>query len=713
MLRLMKINFAYVDKYILQILILFSCLTIISVAQASPNDNNQANNSGVILPIPKTIPSWFKFTKPEVMNGTYGKHFYIEAPKVGVKFTYEFEDETYKTNGAEYNEQVHRFYESVSISTRGWIYNQALCEYSVTIEPEFVQSNDENSLGFSSTGNEFSPDYLFSAKFLKRKPYVLDIYANQTEKPYFVTFQGTVETITQAFGGNFGLNLSDLLKISTTNTFNLRYDHNYQETNGLYARESTSDQLNLNFLHKNSKLIANTTLFYDDTEEIFRGKKTNTETYNALFTNDSRFLNNILSLTGGFHYRLQELDNLDLQNFGLNQLLKWTIRENLFSYNKFTYNFYERKNINSTNRQHNFYKFETWLRHILYENLITTAGVSADLDDFSGNQKTSVDPYLDLLYTRVIPNGNIRLGAKWDYRLTSRTFSDSGPNIFYKQNEKHSLSSTQEVYLKNFNTINESIIVTNLAGTVQYIRGLDYIVEEIDYYTAIRNTLIGDISDGQAVLVNYSYIKDSEYDDGIFGQNYRMNITFLKDFHLHLSYRQRNQDIIDGSPPIILQDDSIIRSYLRYEIGWSDTMAEIAEYERSSSISYQQYKLSQKFTYNWINGIRIRFSIKGYYGERFYDEGPATDDTLYGGHIAATWRINHTFSFRMKGYSQNNEDDIEDTINNGLQASIIYKYHLWSSSLSYEVSNQGLEWSGNESSRLNQIIRFDIVRVSW
>ncbi|MCF8056185.1 MAG: hypothetical protein K9K37_06065 [Desulfocapsa sp.] len=636
----------------------------------------------------------------------------MSIPEIGVGLKYEFQDETRSNNDVETSELYHRFAEKIGFRADGWWYHPAFFTFSATLEPELSQVYEEDSVGNTARSNLFTPDYLLSATFLDSKPYTLNLHANRREMPSWAAYKGGFETRIHDFGGDIDLDIQKLLKTSGLYSANLGYSHTDSATKGFYIHEEISDNFSLNLKQQGNKLKTELESFFTDRERTTEDIKSRTKTFDTkLFNNYQIRQNNPIRLGGVWSYRYQELDTLDLETFRLNENLNWRHRRNLTSFYQFNYDYHETNGSDESN----IVSLEGRVQHLLFENLTTTAGTQTYYGAYSNGQEAAVDPYLHLLYSRPTPIGSLSLGSRWNYLLTTRDY-DNSQSFVSVQNEPHILSFSQDSFLKNYNVAIGSIIVTNTAGTIQYIEGIDYQVELIANYVSIRSLSLGDINNGQAVLVHYLYQQDSEYDDSIFSQHYTFAFTFFRNTTLQLSHSRAKQYIISGTPPNVRRDDNISKASIQHRMSWSDTRFEVATFDRASAGEYQTWQFTQRFDIHPLR--RLNLSLAGYYGETHYNDQPIgdtpwVDSESYGGALTANWRLTRRLALSMEGFTNIQESEIEKTKNTGLQAGLSFTYRLWSAKLTYQLSDQSTQNDTNDSSRLRNFIRFDIVRLYW
>ena len=684
-----------------------------SSAHAAQAENAPVSTPAPFSPIAKTTSAWTQLFKPQQPSGIrIGKYFFMEVPQLGVNLKYEYEDETRKNNGRESTEKYHRFSERIGFRTKGFVYHPALFSYAATLEPEFSQIQEETSGGGKVSSNMFSPDYMLSATILKSKPYTFNLHANRKELPVWAPFKGGFESRVHDFGGSVSLDLKKLFQSSDNYHAFFSYRNTDYSSKGFYEQDTVSDDYYFNFTHQGPRMDTRLRTSYVDSQRRTEDVETITRTFKTdLFNTFLIRKDNRIALNSTWNYQFMDLDTVELQTFRINELLNARHRKNLTSRYEFNYNY---SSTNSEDETNNF-GLDASVQHFLFENLNTVAGAKGRYTLLSDGSETAVAPYLDLSYKRRVPGGNLSLGASWDYVLTFREYDDEQADRVI-QNEKHILSFNQDSFLLHYNVKVETIIVTNPEGTIQYTEGIDYQLELIGNYISIRSLSAGDIGNGQPVLVHYVYGQDASFDDSLFTQHYTFSYNFLEHTTLSLSHSSSSQDILSGTDPRVSGNATINRASIQYAIDWSTTRLEGVDYSRPSDISYQGWQLTQRISLHPFR--RLNFSFSGNYGEKYYQDEPVGgssrgDSKFYGGGLKANWRIFRRLSFNIEGYTNIREDDLEKTVNTGCRAGLVYNYRIWSARLSYELSDMRIENDVQDSSRLRNFIRFDIIRLYW
>ncbi len=627
-------------------------------------------------------------------NGRQKQYYFIKRPSLGGQLTYELEKDSQTHNGTTYTDTSHRFKETIRIQTAGWVYNPALMKYSLMFEPELNQTKEELSQGEAADSSSFSPDYSMTATFLEAKPYTLNIFGIRQQTSNWASFSGNSESTVDSYGANGQLKY----KILPT-TFG--YSHSENDQAGFYTSHDIHDAYNLSSTHQARRSNTNLTSTYSDDKRDTENIKNQIKTFNNnLFNNYQITEDNKVTLDSSMSYNTQESDWIDSQNINIREHLGWRHRPNLQSNYSASHSRQESGDFSS-----NMTTLDAGLTHLLYENLTTNVGSRASQSIYSDEKETAGAGLLNFSYIRPFSWTTLGLHSGWDYLYTERSGLNAAESLV--SNEMHSMSYSNEVYLNNYNIDINSIIVTNTFGTLVYIENIDYTVEMTNSYVRMRRLPFGSITEGQTVSVNYRYLRDSAYNDALFTENYGFNFDLWHDWRFSYNFIRVTQDIISGQTPQNLVDDTIHKTDIRYDIGWSNTSLSYEDNNRLSSASYTRSQMQE--TLHWSLS-QIYFSMSGYLGQTDYKDHDETNN-YYGGVTIFDWMLRRWCKLHLEGYYDKTMGDFDETENNGLKAGLEFRYRIWTARLSYELTDQN--YINTDSQRKEQLVRMEFIRAMW
>jgi len=254
----------------------------------------------------------------------------------------------------------------------------------------------------------------------------------------------------------------------------------------------------------------------------------------------------------------------------------------------------------------------------------------------------------------------------------------------------------------------DSILVTNVAGTIVYRENVDYTLEEIDSSVRISRTVLGAIANGQTVLVDYRYLRDPAFDDTLFGQTYGIQLHLWKAFRLSYRFFKLDQDIVSGTPPENRIDDTAHTAQLQYDLGWTNTLLSFEDTDRKSGVSLRRWRAQENLRFSpWRP---LFFSIKGFYQQTEFKDSNDTED-FYGLRTIINWTPARWSRFELEGFHERISGDREDKLQTGLNASLKMSYRIWNGNISYGYLETEDKNSGQKITE--QTLLFEIIRLLW
>ncbi len=628
-------------------------------------------------------------------NNQQKQYYFIKRPTVGGQLSYEFTDNSQLSNDTEYAETSHQLKEKVSIQTSGWAYSPALMKFSLMVEPEFIQSHEETTQGEMSRSSTFAPDYVVSATFLELKPYSLNIFGNRQEISAWAPFSGASDSTTNSYGAN------GQLKYKTLPT-TMGYSHTETELLGFYSSHVLHDHFNLSSTQQTERSNTMLTSNYSKDIRSIEHISNDVTSFNNYLSNNYRITpDNKLMLNSAMTYNIQESGWYDTQNINLQEHLGWHHTPNLQS------------NYSASHARQESGDFSTdkttlnaGLTHLLYENLTTNVGNRISQCMYFDGKETATQGFLNFSYSRPLSWTTLGLNTGWDYLYTDRSGFNSIEALV--TNETHTLSLSKEAYLNHFNVTPDSIIVTNTSGSNIYLQDIDYSVETLNGYVRIRRIPFGSITDGQTIAVTYRYQQDSAYTDAVLTENYGFNFDLWHDWRFSYNLSRINQNILSGEAPRNLIDDTIQRADIRYDIGWSNTTIRYEDSNRQASPTYTRREIHETLSFrpNW----QINLLLKGSLGQTKYKDHDETDD-FFGGATSFDWMLNRRSKFSLEYFLEKTSGKFEETENSGLKACFEFRYRIWTTRLSYQITDQN--YMSSHSQRTKQLARVEFIRANW
>jgi len=245
--------------------------------------------------------------------------------------------------------------------------------------------------------------------------------------------------------------------------------------------------------------------------------------------------------------------------------------------------------------ENNIHQILASLQHQLYESLTSTGDIDVYVTrDRSNGNEASTDRYrggFNEQYRKQLADwGRLSAGLGVWLWHTDREVSGGLRQII---DERVRLASGQVTFLQEPFVDESSVRVTDTSATIQYIRGLDYILIERGDFTEIQRVIGGTIPDGAVVLVDY--VVQSQPSGSYWTVENRsfFRLSYLNDL---LSLYGRIE-IIDnqGGESLVLADVSRRLLGVETKMRW---LRAGAEYERNASdvLPFEGIRLFQNFS---------------------------------------------------------------------------------------------------------------------
>jgi hypothetical protein len=128
------------------------------------------------------------------------------------------------------------------------------------------------------------------------------------------------------------------------------------------------------------------------------------------------------------------------------------------------------------------------------------------------------------------------------------------------------LTGTTPVDLRNEFDVPGSVVVRNADRTQTYVEGLDYRLVVTGPVTAVQRLVNSSITDGETVLVDYSYSTSGTAEYDTLGSGIAFRANFLRTFRAHVRYDWQDSSVREGALTNPLNDGEI----LEFGIGTSN-----------------------------------------------------------------------------------------------------------------------------------------------
>ena len=647
-----------------------------------------------IVPLEVPPPPVGVSTRPGLTpRGYTSRYFYIERPKVGLGLSYEIEEVQRQASGNETKDTSNEFREWLPLETSGWAYHPALFKFTLDFVPEWAQTKRDLDPGGSGSDNVFVPSYALDAIFLEPKPYTLHAFATRRELKLRSAFSEPTNTTLDTYGADLRLKYYKVLP-----TF-FKYTHTDTDQSGFFDSTGARDDFNLLSQHTTKNSTSTLNSLYSDDERTSGGNTARVKTFDGNLGNEYYIAGDRRkTLFSTLRYRWTDTESQEDMDYSLTEDLFWRYTDKLYTNYVFSYGKREADAFDSERAD-----FRARLQHLLYENLTTRISTGANLNDFTGGKENTYDNKIDLLYQRNIPWGILSLTSGWNYRYTTR---EGGETLIPVIDEPQALTTGEVTLLDNENVDLDSIVVTDITGTIAYIENVDYRIERNNSFVSISRTTVGAIANGQTVLVDYRFLRDPAFDDAVFNQAYNIQFYLLNALTLSYGYQHADQNIVSGTPPENTIDDTTQTAEIRLNLGWTDTRLSYEDRDRNSETSTLRWLASQTFR---IRPVRsFSFDITGSYGKtKFTDVGEIQEQ--YGGSSRLVWTPAGWCRFRVEGFVNKITGDVADRIDTNLFAGLELSYRIWRGNVGYYLDSSG----SSDTKRNRQALKVEFIRFLW
>lgn len=479
------------------------------------------------------------------------------------------------------------------LSTRGSIYHPNMLSFSIDAN---VVGNRTKTALFSDAeiNNALNNSYNILFSFLKKKSINFQVYTMSqyitAERRFFGRFFTDHK--------NSGINISSSTKIFP---FKLAVYKIQNSTRGIAFSEREEDSREVDFkmtLFRKKRTGSFFTFKRKDyAESIYDVNYDSTELLGDFrhyygINNSS----NVISLLS--YNRMSGSFNFEIFRLLLNN--RHYLNKNLFLSG--SYNLVNDDTMESNSSKQ---KAEIALNHQLFESLTSSVFTGGRIEDSIYQRRDVFLRGFSIYYRKKIPTGSIN----FDY------YRNDEDSRFTSHSD---IVSTSETYRFDFSdTINivqvgievDSIKITDPAFSLVYILDVDYQVHVIDNAIIITRLPGGNIPEGAAVVVYYSYLSFPDFNMDT--NYYRINtqLLFLKYFKIYYnkSSRQHNISSLFLVPPF----ESFARDVVGAKIETPYLKAEYSfeRYDSTLSSSHESNNFRASASYNFFG--RLRFS--GYF----------------------------------------------------------------------------------------------------
>jgi len=406
--------------------------------------------------------------------------------------------------------------------------------FPVRTESHSIQQRSARATLFQKKPLSLSANYRFQKDFINR-----DLLINIESFRETVGFNLRFSNRFLPFNFRYSKSLWREKEIETNRVFSSKRNIFSAEINKSFFKK---DQNNLSYSREfYNRIYANSISVQNTIQNLLLKNRVNFR-----LSKPSYFMSNIWA------YRQRGDDNFDkLQSFqnlslGLPKSFKFNVIYN--------YTFFDQRTL-----QYNQHRASARLIHQLFLSLWSQVGVDYFILKQTAYRENIPTLEASFNYQKKIPTGKLYLNYSYRKRYEKRIGEPINVRVL---DEEITLSDDQTTLLKNPNVDLNSIVVTDITGTLIYQEFFDYIIIPRGNYVQIKRVPGGQIENGMTVYVDYVYAQTGSYQFTTIGRNYGARLEIFKN-HLQLYYNIFEQDYEN----IKLQNNRILQYIQKYTYG--------------------------------------------------------------------------------------------------------------------------------------------------
>ena len=613
----------------------------------------------------------------------------LTRPMMNVVLGYELEDEERIDRNGKRSIRDDRISARLELNTRGWVYHPEFCQFLIDLRPEWDQQDTSTTPGFDRDTQLTYLGYRVDATLLRAKPYSMRFLASQTRSDFSSSLSLDTDTEVTLARGELRLRMLEAAPMR------LVYENRRISAVSLTTSVTTGDLLE--FVAEHETGISRTDVRSQFLAQDYRTDSTGShvDRLDASLTNRYRFRPRASLLSRLWAYTILS-GPADTESYNLSERLELFHRPNLrtdyrLQLAKLVRNGFETENVG----------IGAGARHSLYENLTSSLALQLREENTTQGEDAFYEGNLAFDYQRRIPVGRIEAFAGLRYLVEdSQIIADTSQVI----DEPHVLSGTSPSFLERSNADPSSIVVTDQTGTVVYQESFDYVVVLVGTSAGIARTLLGNIPDGDQVLVDYEFIPRAPFKTARTESRLGLALDLWNVVNLGYIVTRTEEDLIAGTRPSDLVDDRIQRA--RAELRWR-WLSTLLEYEDRDTILVPQTRRRayQSLTPRLSSRLSL-FADIGYETVDFEDTGDKLENLRATARLR--WRMIRWANLELGGSARRASGTTQDSEQFAVGARLTWWFGAWGGDVVYRFLSQRDSITLLE--RDSQRIRFEIRR---
>ena len=614
--------------------------------------------------------------------------FLLQRPETTLFYSKELEDESRIGVDGERKKELRTERLTLNFRSSGWVYHPALVTFTIDLRPQFLSKKLEFSSGSQTRDKVDFFGYSVGTTWFKDKRYTISLNSNRDRVDSSSSL--ATDVTTESRGDRAVLAIKNPILPTR-----LTYTDSKTVTEGFFRTEFSQKRWQLESEMETGKSETKLTVADMQQERLIRDVETASDRFLATVTNNYAFsadakLNSILTIAD---FEAGELSSNSITN--LNSNLQLSHRENLHSFYSINLNKNDVQEYGSRSAM-----IQAGLRHLLYENLTTSLGVTGSQTNFPTGDITAYGGALGFAYNRRIPWG--LLSADWSVAETIQDNQVQADFIQVLDESQTFEGISTTIILDNIDIDSDSVDLTDTSRAIVYVRGIDYEVESVGRSTVITRDPFAGIGDDATVLVTYNRLANAPAKTGLTGNSYGMQLTLWENkFRLFFRGSRFEERLIEGLGLFEPRFDRTERTGAQLNLHWSITSVEFED-RKSTTTPLKRRTIRQSFQFRpWPV---FSFSFGGQLDKtELVDTGEEYESR--GANIGIGWSIGpgrgHLQAGAFTGESRNNDE-------HGVKIGYRWQFGAWSPRIRYEDRN---EFNGfaNETRR-RKLLYFDVKR---
>ena len=615
--------------------------------------------------------------------------FYIERPTVRAFFSLGQENETRSGPFVNLEKDTTTTRQKFDIRTRGWAYHPALVIFNAGLRPEFKQQTEDANTGFQQEVEGVFLGYFLDTTWLQTKPYTINLF---TSKDRSDTTNSLATDTTTETTINRGRLLLTYPVLPTTMTVESRETI----TEGFFRSLDSDDSIRIESRKETQNSKTTLDIEARQQDRVINKSASSTDRFSTFIRNTWK-LSDKSTLSSGISFADSSSALRDTTTTRLSSRLRVNHRKNFSTHYSARLEQREEKDFSSDSTS-----LSAGLTHLLYENLTTAVNGTTTRNKLSNGELNTNVASLNFRYRRRIPWGqlNMNLGVR------ERIEDDQRDTTFAQvRDESHTfIGLSTQIFLDNIAIDTATIIVTDSAGLITYVQGIDYFIDTVGNSTRITRDPFAGIGDNQVVLVDYSYEPDPPAKTGLTTTTFGTNLSLWDMLTLFYQYSQSTERLISGQEPNELTDDTVQRAGAELKWKWSTTYVEIED--RDTTVTpLERFLVRETLSFRPARNLSLGFGAE--FSElELKDTGEVTEGT--GINATLTWNIGPKGQLRARAFDRRTRSSVQQTESKGFISIYDWWFGAWRPSVRYEFLDDVNELSGDTRER--QIIYFQIER---